>query len=139
MLLKENFNEKHIRAHRMGIPYRAEPDEARPCEAFDIRDARMGIPYRAKLDEARPCEAFNIRDARMGILFLFFLILIQLFIQPFFHFIYMILKHTFCCFAVSACYRPNHLPMLFTSHRVMHQSSARRTANNHITIDQYMI
>ena len=43
MLLKEDFNEKHIRAHRMGIPYRAEPDEARPCEAFDIRDARMGM------------------------------------------------------------------------------------------------
>ena len=25
------------------IPYRAKPDAARPCEAFDIRDARMGI------------------------------------------------------------------------------------------------
>ena len=47
----------------MGIPYRAEPDEARPCEASDIRDARMGIPYRAELDEARPCEASDMRDA----------------------------------------------------------------------------
>jgi len=25
------------------LPHRAEPDEARPCEAFDIRDARKGI------------------------------------------------------------------------------------------------
>ena len=45
------------------IPYRAKLDEARPCEAFDMRDARMGIPYRAKPDEARPCEAFDMWGA----------------------------------------------------------------------------
>ena len=28
-----------------------------------------GIPYRAQLDGARPCEASDIRDARMGIEF----------------------------------------------------------------------
>ncbi len=60
-----------IRDARMGIPYRAEPDGARPCEASDIRDARMGIPYRAEPDGARPCEASDIRDARMGIPFPF--------------------------------------------------------------------
>ena len=27
----------------------------------------INVPYRAKLDEARPCEASDIRDARMGI------------------------------------------------------------------------
>lgn len=27
------------------IPYRAQPDGARPCEAFDIRDARMGMVF----------------------------------------------------------------------------------------------
>ncbi len=48
------------------IPYRAEPDEARPCEASDIRDARMGIPYRAEPDEARPCEASDAEDTRKG-------------------------------------------------------------------------
>ena len=48
------------------IPYRAELDEARPCEASDIRDARKGIPYRAEPDGARPCEASDMRDARMG-------------------------------------------------------------------------
>ena len=53
------------------IPYCAEPDGARPCEASDIRDARMGIPYRAEPDGARPCEASDIRDARMGIPFPF--------------------------------------------------------------------
>ena len=53
------------------IPYCAEPDGARPCEASDIRDARMDIPYRAEPDGARPCEASGIRDARMGIPFPF--------------------------------------------------------------------
>ena len=31
------------------ILYRAKLDEARPCEAFDIRYARMGILYRANI------------------------------------------------------------------------------------------
>ena len=53
------------------IPYCAESDEARLCEAFNIRAARIGIPYRAKLDEARPCAASDIRDARMGMFFRF--------------------------------------------------------------------
>ena len=35
-----------------GIPYRAQLDGARPCEASDMRGARMGIPYRAQLDGA---------------------------------------------------------------------------------------
>lgn len=31
-----------------------------------LRWSRYSIPYRAQLDGARPCEAFDIRDARMG-------------------------------------------------------------------------
>uniref|UniRef100_UPI003AB4ED56 hypothetical protein n=1 Tax=Frisingicoccus sp. TaxID=1918627 RepID=UPI003AB4ED56 len=58
-----------MRDARMGIPYRAKLDEARPCAASDIRDARMGIPYRAELDVARPCAASDMRDARMGMHF----------------------------------------------------------------------
>lgn len=27
------------------IPYRAQPDGVRPCEAFDMRDARMGMVF----------------------------------------------------------------------------------------------
>ena len=27
------------------IPCRAQPDGARPCEAFDMRDARMGMVF----------------------------------------------------------------------------------------------
>ena len=32
-------------AAAFSIPYRAELDAARPCEASDIRDARKGIHY----------------------------------------------------------------------------------------------
>ena len=64
-----------------GIPYRAQLDGARPCEASDMRGARMGIPYRAQLDGARPCEASDMRGARMGIHFW----LKAMFIAPFTH------------------------------------------------------
>ena len=44
---------------------------------FDFKDL---IPYRAKLDEARPCEASDIRDARMGMAFGMFLLALLTFI-----------------------------------------------------------
>lgn len=50
---------------RLSIPYRAEPDEARPLVGHLFRDARMGNPYGAQPDGARPAEGHVLADIRL--------------------------------------------------------------------------
>ena len=50
----------------MGIPYRAELDEARPCAASDMRDARMGMHFQYSIVSLENLEILLVERSHFG-------------------------------------------------------------------------